>query len=61
MDIIKGASLLSGMYELQPVSLSARSRYVNFTPETIQNLSPQRHLDALTAPLVLAYGTLDHT
>ncbi len=30
-DIIKGAMLCSGMYDLEPVRLSARSKYVAFT------------------------------
>jgi arylformamidase len=49
----------SGMYELQPVSLSARASYVKFTPEVIEKLSPQRHLDKLVVPVVIAHGTLE--
>src|SRR5262249_25530967 len=30
-DILKGAALSSGMYDLKPVRLSKRSEYVNFT------------------------------
>jgi arylformamidase len=59
MDTVKGALFASGMYELHPVSLSVRSTYVKFTPQAIEALSPQRHLDALTAPVVVAYGTLE--
>jgi arylformamidase len=58
-DTLKGGLCCSGMYELQPVSLSARSGYVKFTPETIATLSPQRHLDRLVAPIVIAHGTLE--
>ena len=39
------------------VSLSARASYVKFTPETIEQLSPLRHLDKLLAPVVVAHGT----
>jgi arylformamidase len=46
----------SGMYELEPVSLSARSNYVNFTPKTLQDLSPQRHLHTFTMPVSLLCG-----
>ena len=59
MNIVKGALLASGMYELRPVSLSARSSYVNFTSQVLEALSSQRHLDSLTAPIVVAYGTLE--
>jgi arylformamidase len=58
-DIIKGALLLSGMYDLKPVRLSKRSLYVKFTDEMEQALSAQRHLDKLATPLVLAYGTYE--
>jgi len=56
-DTVKGGVLISGMYELEPVALSARRLYVNFTPETVQELSAQRHLDRLRAPIVVAHGT----
>jgi arylformamidase len=58
-DMITGGLCCSGMYDLKPVRLSARSRYVKFTDEMEQALSPQRHLDKLVAPLVLAYGTFE--
>jgi arylformamidase len=48
---------ISGMYDLAPVRLSARSRYVLFDDATVATLSPIRHLDRLHAPLVVAYGT----
>jgi arylformamidase len=56
-DIIKGGICISGMYDLTPVRLSARSRYVEFDDATIASLSPIRHLDRLQAPLIVAYGT----
>lgn len=58
-DVIKGALLCSGMYDLRPVRLSKRSRYVKFTDEMEQALSAQRHLDKLATPLVLLYGTYE--
>jgi arylformamidase len=58
-DIIKGGLCCSGMYDLKPVRLSARSNYVKFTDEAEQALSSQRRLDNLNCPLVLAYGTLE--
>jgi arylformamidase len=56
-DLIKGGMCISGMYDLAPVRLSARSRYVCFDDATVAALSPIRHLDRLHAPLVVAYGT----
>ena len=58
-NIIKGGLCCSGVYDLHPVSLSARSNYVNFTPRVIETLSPIRHLGNLNVPLVVAYGTLE--
>ena len=59
VDTIKGGLLCSGMFDLLPVRLSARSKYVNFTDEMEHTLSPQRHLDKLAAPVLVAYGTLE--
>jgi arylformamidase len=58
-DIVKGALLISGMYDLKPVRLSKRSEYVKFTDEMEQALSTQRHLETLNTPVILAHGTLE--
>jgi len=58
-DTLKGGLCCSGMYDLYLVSLSARAGYVKFTQEMIEKLSPQRHLDKLVAPIVVAHGTLE--
>jgi arylformamidase len=58
-DMIKGGLCISGMYDLLPVRLSARSQYVKFDDRTVAELSPIRHLDRLNAPVVVAYGTLE--
>jgi len=58
-DAVKGGLCCSGMFDLKPVRLSARSNYVKFTDETEQALSPQRQLNNLNAPVIIAYGTLE--
>jgi arylformamidase len=58
-DTVKGGLCCSGMFDLKPVRLSARSAYVKFTDEMEQALSPQRHLDKLNASVIVAYGTLE--
>ncbi len=58
-DILKGAALGSGMYDLKAVRLSKRGNYVKFTDEMEQALSPQRHIDKIHTPLILAHGTLE--
>ena len=58
-DTVKGGLCCSGMFDLKPVRLSARSSYVKFTDEMEQALSSQRHLDKLNAPVIVAYGTFE--
>jgi arylformamidase len=58
-DFCKGAMLVGGMYDLAPVRLSKRSAYVNFTDAMEQSLSPLRHIDGLTMPLVLIHGSCE--
>ncbi len=58
-DSIKAALLCSGMYDLEPVRLSARSDYVTFTDEAEHLLSPMRHMDKLTTPMIVAHGTCE--
>jgi arylformamidase len=59
LDILKGALLGSGMYDLKPVRMSKRNTYVKFTDAMEQELSAQRHLDRLHTPLILTHGTLE--
>ncbi len=58
-DVIKGATLCSGMYDLKPARLSARSNYVKFTDATEDALSTQRHLDRINCPVTVLHGTLE--
>ena len=58
-NIVKGALLCSGMYDLKPIRLSARSSYVTITDEIEDELSAMRHLEAIVPPLIVGYGTLE--
>jgi arylformamidase len=58
-DLLKGALLCSGMYDLEPVRLSHRSSYVKFTDEIEQELSALRHLDRIACPLIVGCGTCE--
>jgi arylformamidase len=55
-DLLKAGLSISGMYELHPVMLSARSSYVKISPEELGALSAMRHLDRLACPVVVAWG-----
>jgi arylformamidase len=58
-DTVKAGLCSSGMYDLKPVRLSARSNYVKFDDATEQALSSQRHIDKLNAPVIVSHGTLE--
>lgn len=58
-DTVKGGLCCSGLFDLKPARLSARSSYVKFTDAMEQALSSQRHLDKLNAPVIVAHGTLE--
>ncbi len=53
---VRGLLSCSGMYDLEPVSHSARSSYVQFTPEVVQDLSPIRHIPRIAHPVRLLIG-----
>jgi arylformamidase len=57
--VLKGGLCASGMFDLKAVRLSARGKYVKFTDEIEEAMSPQRHLDLLHAPIVVTYGTFE--
>jgi arylformamidase len=58
-DVLKGAVMGSGMYDLKPVRISSRSKFVSFTDEMEHELSAMRHIDRIHTPIVLGIGTLE--
>lgn len=55
-DVVKSALLISGMYDLRPVMLSARSSYVKLTDEEVLALSAILQPERAHTPLTLVYG-----
>lgn len=55
-SLLKSIVLCGGIYDLEPVMLSSRRRYLRMPPATVHALSPQRHLRNLSVPICLAYG-----
>jgi arylformamidase len=55
-NIVKGGLCVSGMYDLGPVMVSARSQYLNLTEAEVERYSSQRHLERLHCPVVVAHG-----
>ncbi|MEQ1946201.1 MAG: alpha/beta hydrolase [Bryobacteraceae bacterium] len=58
-DLLKGALLVSGMYDLKGPRISSRHEYVRFDDETEESLSIQRHLDPIHTPVTVAYASFD--
>jgi arylformamidase len=56
-DCIRAGLCMSGMYEMKPVRLSVRSKFVKFTDAMEDAMSSQRHIDLLRAPITVTYGT----
>src|SRR5262249_52767766 len=49
----------SGIYDLRPVRLSARNGYLRLDDAGEEALSPQRHVDRLRCPLIVAAAESD--
>ena len=56
-DTLKGAALVSGMYDLEPVRLTWRNTYLRLTPEEAHDLSPIHAIRPGGIPLALAHGS----
>lgn len=54
-----GMILASGCYDLEPVRLSARNRYLDLTPETAERLSPIHALPNTLPPIAIFWGSLE--
>jgi arylformamidase len=55
-EVVNGGMCISGMYDLKPVRLSARSSYVKFDDRIEHEYSAQRHLGRLACPVIVACG-----
>lgn len=58
-DAIKGALLLSGMYDLHPVRLSSRRKFLHITADEEAAASAMRHLDRIACPVAVASADRD--
>jgi arylformamidase len=53
---IRGMVLVSGLYDLEPVRLSARNGYLHLSPADVAALSPIRHLPDRPPPVHVLWG-----
>jgi arylformamidase len=56
---VKGALVISGMYDLHAPLLSARSKYVKITPDELDAASAMRHLGRIRCPVAVAWSVGD--
>lgn len=55
-EAIKGAMAVSGIYDLEPVRLSARNDYLGLDAERARAMSPIHRVARAGCPLVIAWG-----
>jgi arylformamidase len=58
-DVVKSAVCASGIYDLLPVRLSARNKYMKLDTEAEHRMSPIRHLHDLRSRIFVAHGSLE--
>ena len=58
-DVIKGGLCISGMYDMEPVLLSARRSYVELDPQEARTLSPVATHADISCPVSIAYAQGD--
>jgi arylformamidase len=56
LPFIKSAMLVSGIYDLLPVRLSARNDYMRLDEKLEAEYSPIRHLERIRCPVFVAWG-----
>ena len=59
LNFIKRALLISGLYDLLPVRLSARNDYVRLDERLEDEFSPIRHIDRIRCPVTVAWAGKD--
>jgi arylformamidase len=55
-NVIKGAVLASGPYDLEPVRLSARNDYLNLSQIEADNNNPLKHIPQFGPKIVICWG-----
>jgi arylformamidase len=55
-DVVRNALVVSGIYDLLPVRLSARNDYVRLDERLEHEYSPIRHVDKIRCPVTVAWA-----
>jgi arylformamidase len=56
LSFIKTALVVSGIYDLSPVRLSARNDYLRLDERLEHEYSPIRHLDKISCPVTVSWA-----
>lgn len=56
LEFVRNALLVSGVYDLLPVRLSARNEYVRLDERLEHEYSPIRHAERIRCPVTVAWG-----
>jgi len=60
LPFVRSALLISGVYDLRPVRLSARNDYVRLDERLEEEYSPIRHADRIKAKVTVSWGEHDN-
>jgi arylformamidase len=55
-NLVAGATLLSGLYDLEPVRLGHPNEWLNLSKADVAELSPLLHMPERAVPLVVSYA-----
>jgi len=55
-NVVKGAVLLSGLYELEPIRLSNINEWIQLDKNSVERNSPLRNLPRSGCPVVISFG-----
>lgn len=55
-DLVKGATALSGLYDLEPVNKAQPREWLQLTPDQVQRNSPIHHMPPHKCPVIVAWG-----
>jgi arylformamidase len=58
-DVVKGATSISGLYDLRPIAYSYVQEYAFLSPRESDRLSPINKVRPVLSPLVLTVGSLE--
>ena len=58
-DLIKGACVVSGLYDLEPVRLCSANQWARLDADSARRNSPLHHIPDVGCPLIVTYGGLE--